>query len=144
MDVLGHALVPCGDDPTIFKDDNGTAYLCANCHGPYCGVLNPDLISFAVEPSLLSPALPLWFEAPWIEKIDGVYYLSYMGQASNASYSHYGNDILYGSSTEGELVRLFGFCRCTRSTLLSWGQSDCLCVPHSLLLLRHLRSPNWS
>jgi beta-xylosidase len=29
-DALGHPLLPCGDDPTVFRDENGTVYLCGN------------------------------------------------------------------------------------------------------------------
>jgi hypothetical protein len=48
--------------------------------------------------------LPNWYEAPWLSKIKGVYYLSYMcgGNTSAAAhgqgdFNHFGFDICYGS-----------------------------------------------
>ena len=76
-DALGHPLLPCGDDPTVFRDDNGTAYLCGNCNGgALCAQLAPNMTALATTPVLLK--LPYWFEAPWLSKWRGVYYLSYM------------------------------------------------------------------
>ena len=78
-DALGHPLLPCGDDPTVFRDDNGTAYLCANCDGgALCAQLAPNMTALATAPVLLK--LPHWFEAPWLSKWRGVYYMSYMCQ----------------------------------------------------------------
>ena len=56
----------CGDDPTVLVDADGSVVLCGNCGGPLCGVLNDDMVSFKTPPKLLSPALPHWFEAPWV------------------------------------------------------------------------------
>ena len=76
-DALGHPLLPCGDDPTVFRDDNGTAYLCGNCNGgALCAQLAPNMTALATAPVLVK--LPQWFEAPWLSKWRGVYYLSYM------------------------------------------------------------------
>ncbi len=98
-DVLGFPLIPCGDDPTVFRDDDGQVYLCGNCGGPLCGRLAPNMTAFLAPPALLSPALPYWFEAPWLSKWKGVYYLSYMCTRTpdNANFSHWGFDICYGS-----------------------------------------------
>ena len=98
-DIIGAPLIACGDDPTVFRDDDGTVYLCGNCGGPLCAKLDSNLTSFASPPQLLSPALPFWFEAPWLSKWLDVYYLSYMCTQTpdNANFSHFGFDICYGS-----------------------------------------------
>lgn len=76
-DALGHPLLPCGDDPTVFRDDNGTAYLCGNCNGgALCAQLFENMTALATTPVMVR--LPQWFEAPWLSKWKGVYYLSYM------------------------------------------------------------------
>ena len=101
-DALGVPLLPCGDDPTVFRDDDGSVYFCGNCGGPLCARLAPNLTSLAAPPALLSPALPYWYEAPWLSKWRGpaesVYYLSYMCRGDGlTNFSHYGWDICYGS-----------------------------------------------
>jgi len=77
-DALGHPLLPCGDDPTVFRDDNGIVYLCGNCGGggALCAQLAPNMTALATTPVMVR--LPQWFEAPWLSKWKGVYYLSYM------------------------------------------------------------------
>jgi arabinoxylan arabinofuranohydrolase len=98
-DIIGAPLIACGDDPTVFRDDDGSVYLCGNCGGALCAKLDLNMTSFVSPPKLLSPALPFWFEAPWLSKWLGVYYLSYMctRTADNANFSHFGFDICYGS-----------------------------------------------
>jgi arabinoxylan arabinofuranohydrolase len=70
------------DDPTIFIDDTGGAYVCANVYetnksnlakqfpwGPSCGELNEDLISWKTPPAFPSSYnQSTWhfFEAPWL------------------------------------------------------------------------------
>ena len=78
LDPVGAPLLPCGDDPTVFRDDDGRAYLCGNCGGPFCAELAPNMTALASAPAHLAPPLPQWFEAPWLSKWGGVYYLSYM------------------------------------------------------------------
>jgi len=75
-DVLGEPLLACGDDPTVFRDDDGQAYFCGNCNGALCAKLTPNMTALAAAPAHLSPPLPTWFEAPWLSKHLGVYYLS--------------------------------------------------------------------
>ena len=102
-DALGKPLLPCGDDPTVFRDDDGSAYLCGNCDGgALCARLAPNMTALASALQLVE--LPQWFEAPWISKRKGVYYLSYMcaGDASQGGhgrgdFNHFGWDICYGS-----------------------------------------------
>ena len=97
-DALGHPLLDCGDDPTVLRDDDGTLYFCGNCGGPLCAQLAPNMTSLLTVPSKLSPALPDWFEAPWLTKWRGTYYLSYMCNGNGlGNFSHYGWDICYGS-----------------------------------------------
>ena len=99
-DALGHPLLPCGDDPTVFRDDNGTVYLCGNCNGgALCAQLAPSMTALATQPVLIK--LPQWFEAPWLSKWKGVYYLSYMCSGDpghgKGDFNHFGWDICYGS-----------------------------------------------
>ena len=97
-DAIGEPLLPCGDDPTVFRDDDGTVYLCGNCNGPLCARLAPNMTALAEPPAHLSPPLPIFFEAPWLSKWQGVYYLSYMCKGDGlTNFSHYGWDICYGS-----------------------------------------------
>jgi hypothetical protein len=46
-DVLGEPLLACGDDPTVFRDDDGQAYFCGNCNGPLCAKLAPNMTALA-------------------------------------------------------------------------------------------------
>ncbi len=62
LDALGAPLLACGDDPTVFRDDDGQVYFCGNCGGPLCAKLAPNMTSLATRPALLEPALPNWFE----------------------------------------------------------------------------------
>jgi len=99
QDALGYPLHGGGgDDPTVFRDDDGQVYLCINDGGPLCGPLAPNMTGFLTPPVLLSPQLPNWFEAPWLSKWMATYYLSYMCQGDGlGNTSHYGWDICYGS-----------------------------------------------
>lgn len=98
LDAIGHPLLSCGDDPTVFRDDDGQVYFCGNCGGPLCAKLAPNMTSLQEPPALLSPPLPNWFEAPWLSKWKGTYYLSYMCKGNGQEqFSHYGWDICYGS-----------------------------------------------
>ena len=99
-DALGHPLLPCGDDPTVFRDDDGTVYLCGNCDGgALCAQLAPNMTALVTTPVLVK--LPQWFEAPWLSKWNGVYYLSYMCSGDPGHglgpFNHFGWDICYGS-----------------------------------------------
>ena len=107
-DALGKPILACGDDPTVFRDDDGAVYLCGNCGGPLCAQLHSNMTALATAPALLSPALPEWFEAPWLWKWRGVYYLSYMCAGDNrtrglGNFSHFGWDLCYGSSLASPL-----------------------------------------
>ena len=76
-DAIGGPLIPCGDDPTVFRDDDGSVYLCGNCDGgAKCARLAPNMTALASPFTQVD--LPQWFEAPWLSKWRGTYYLSYM------------------------------------------------------------------
>jgi len=84
VDYAMQAIAP-GEDPTIFVDDDGTPYLCTATNQPYnmpfCGILNADMKSWKVNQSQvfingLKPGD--FFEAPWLFKYEGLYYLSFM------------------------------------------------------------------
>jgi arabinoxylan arabinofuranohydrolase len=99
-DALGHPLLPCGDDPTVFRDDDGTFYFCGNCNGgALCATLAPNMTALASTP--VQVHLPQWFEAPWLSKLGGTYYLSYMCGGypghGQGDFNHMGFDICYGS-----------------------------------------------
>lgn len=101
-DPLGKPLVP-GDwgfiDPTVFIDDDGRAYLFWGNNGLWYAELNPDMISLASDirpvaglddPGAFGPlrlkhdwqlgkeVMKTNFEeGPWLDKRNGIYYLSY-------------------------------------------------------------------
>ena len=84
VDIAGHGIAP-GEDPTIFVDDDGTRVLCSATNQPYnmpwCGTLNADMVTWATPQRQvfingLSPGD--FFEAPWLFKRNGLYYLSFM------------------------------------------------------------------
>lgn len=101
-DPLGKPLVPGSwgyIDPTVFIDDDGKAYLFWGNNGLWYAELNPDMISLATQvkpvPGLDNPEAfgPLrskhdwqlgkevmktnFEEGPWLDKRNGIYYLSY-------------------------------------------------------------------
>ena len=84
VDIAGRGIAP-GEDPTIFVDDDGTRVLCSATNQPYnmpwCGTLEADMVTWATPQRQvfidgLQPGN--FFEAPWIFKRKGVYYLSFM------------------------------------------------------------------
>lgn len=62
-------------DPAVFIDDDGQAYLYwGNGKCKYVK-LNDDMISFSGE--IQYADVPRFGEAPWLQKVNGIYYLSY-------------------------------------------------------------------
>jgi arabinoxylan arabinofuranohydrolase len=101
VDILNKPLpeLTCGDDPTVLVDPaDGSLVLCSNCGGPFCGILNEDMVTFKTPPALLNPMLPHWFEAPWLTHKNGTYYLSYMCNQDNVSFTFGGYSICYGTA----------------------------------------------
>jgi arabinoxylan arabinofuranohydrolase len=88
-DALGHGIAP-GDDPTAFIDTDGQAYLCSNNGGPFCGRLAPDMLGFETAQAMvtINGLGDGWFEAPWLNKINSTYYLTFMTQTSIGMYGY--------------------------------------------------------
>ena len=98
------AAMSCGDDPTVLVDSaDGSIVLCANCGGPFCGVLNDDMVSFKQAPAMLSPAPPHWFEAPWLTQRNGSYFMSYMCSQDSQQFTFGGYSICYATSNASAL-----------------------------------------
>lgn len=76
---------PLNIDPTVFTDDDGQVYL---YWGSYYGVraarLNPDMTS--INGAVVTPAgVSNFWEAPWMFKHNGIYYLAYAANDSACS-----------------------------------------------------------
>lgn len=76
---------PLNIDPTVFTDDDGQVYL---YWGSYYGLraarLNPDMTSIN-GPVITPSGVSNFWEAPWMFKRDGVYYLAYAANDSACS-----------------------------------------------------------
>ncbi|AUX44339.1 carbohydrate-binding protein [Sorangium cellulosum] len=71
-------------DPGVFVDDDGQAYLYFGGNGERNArviKLNDDMVS--VSGSATALTVPYFFEASWMHKRDGVYYLSYSTNPAN-------------------------------------------------------------
>ncbi|WP_437968052.1 glycoside hydrolase family 43 protein [Sorangium sp. So ce260] len=71
-------------DPGVFVDDDGQAYLYFGGNGEQNAriiKLNDDMVS--VSGSAIALTVPYFFEASWMHKRDGVYYLSYSTNPAN-------------------------------------------------------------
>lgn len=85
-DPLGHPLISIDTpgvvcdrdfiDPCVFIDDDGQAYLYVGQNTPCCVKLNEDMISYQGEVHILE-GVHEFFEAIWMHKHEGKYYLSY-------------------------------------------------------------------
>ncbi len=62
-------------DPTVFIDDDGQAYLYWGNTVCHYVKLKPNMIE--IDGSIQTVTLPLFTEAPWVHKRNGIYYLSY-------------------------------------------------------------------
>ncbi len=63
-------------DPAIFIDDDGSAYLFAGQNTVNAIKLNPDMVSYDGQVHIIQGA-EKFFEASWVHKYKGKYYLSY-------------------------------------------------------------------
>ncbi|MEW9548121.1 glycoside hydrolase family 43 protein [Nonomuraea sp. NPDC050783] len=76
---------PLNIDPTVFTDDDGQVYM---YWGSYYGLravrLNPDMTSTS-GPVITPSGVTNFWEAPWMFKRDGVYYLAYAANDSACS-----------------------------------------------------------
>ena len=66
-------------DPCAFIDDDGKAYLFMGQHFVNVIELNDDMISYNRKVHIIEGA-PNFFEAVWVHKYNGKYYLSYSGK----------------------------------------------------------------
>jgi arabinoxylan arabinofuranohydrolase len=65
-------------DPCIFTDDDGTSYLFFGQNNVCAVTLNKDMISFN-SPATIIKGTDHFFEAIWVHKYNGKYYMSYSG-----------------------------------------------------------------
>ena len=63
-------------DPCVFIDDDGQAYLFAGQNTVCCVRLNEDMISYSGKVEIIE-GVKDFFEAVWVHKRNGVYYMSY-------------------------------------------------------------------
>lgn len=66
-------------DPNVFMDEDGTAYLLVGQNALNIVRLNEDMVSYEGKPVVLDNKiqLPYFFEAVWMHKYKGKYYISY-------------------------------------------------------------------
>ena len=92
-DPIGKPLIP-GNwgfiDPTVFIDDDGQAYMFVGQNTCCCIKLNDDMISYDGEVHIIE-GLEEFFEASWVHKYNGKYYLSY----SNSPFTGHQPEIVY-------------------------------------------------
>lgn len=69
-------------DPCVFIDDDGQAYLFMGQNTICCVKLNEDMISYS-EPVYIIEGCDEFFEAIWMHKYNGKYYLSYSNGTQN-------------------------------------------------------------
>ncbi|MEL7117825.1 MAG: family 43 glycosylhydrolase [Bacteroidota bacterium] len=79
-------------DPGVFIDDNGQAYLYMGQLVVNAIKLNEDMISYDGKVHLLE-GTPDFFEAIWMHKHKGTYYLSYVGKSGEIKYSTSNNPL---------------------------------------------------
>ncbi len=65
-------------DPGVFKDDDGTYYLFFGQNDVNAVVLNEDMVSFDGKVRIIE-GTDYFFEAVWVHKYNGKYYMSYSG-----------------------------------------------------------------
>lgn len=102
-DALGHPLLSIDTpgvicdrdfiDPCCFIDDDGQAYLFVGQNTCCCIKLNEDMISYDGEVHIIE-GLVEFFEASWVHKYNGKYYLSY----SNSALTGHQPEIVYAMS----------------------------------------------
>ncbi len=79
-------------DPCVFIDDDGKAYLFAGQIDLNAVVLNDDMISYSSDVKIIK-GVDHFFEAIWVHKYNGKYYLSYSGKEESG-----GDKIMYAMS----------------------------------------------
>jgi hypothetical protein len=90
-------------DPAVFIDDDGQAYMYFGGDGnggqttPWVAKLDTTMKQFSEAPQALT-GISYWFEACWMNKINGIYYLSYSTGTKHPSYKA-SSAIAYATST---------------------------------------------
>ena len=79
-------------DPCVFIDDDGKAYLFAGQIDLNAVQLNDDMISYSSDVKIIQ-GVDHFFEAIWVHKYKGKYYLSYSGKDGDG-----GDKIMYAMS----------------------------------------------
>ena len=80
-------------DPAVFVDDDGQAYMFVGQNTMCCIKLNEDMISYDGQVHIIE-GLHEFFEASWMHKYNGKYYLSY----SNSPFTGHRTQIAYAMS----------------------------------------------
>ncbi|WP_049567375.1 glycoside hydrolase family 43 protein [Nonomuraea sp. SBT364] len=76
---------PLNIDPTVFTDDDGQVYLYwGSYYGLRAAKLNPDMTSLN-GPVITPSGVSNFWEAPWMFKRNGVYYLAYAANDAGCS-----------------------------------------------------------
>lgn len=98
-------------DPAVFIDDDGSAYIYFGQNQVNMVKLNDDMISFSDTVRVLKGAEG-FFEAAWMHKYKGKYYLSYSGPISGRKKILYSvSDSPYGPfEFKGEILRPMNSC----------------------------------
>jgi hypothetical protein len=73
-------------DPTVFVDDDGTAWMAWGNPVLHLVKLKPDMIE--LDGPIEKVALPNYTEGPWISKRKGLYYLTYASMAHQGLWEH--------------------------------------------------------
>lgn len=81
-------------DPAVFLDDDGQAYLFMGQNTVCCIKLNEDMVSYDGKVHIIEGARD-FFEAVWVHKRDGLYYMSY----SDGPFRGHEPRIVYCTST---------------------------------------------
>ena len=111
LHCVGYSLFNLFVDP----DDPETRVLCSNVrpdqspgnYGPLCGFLEADMVTWRPGSPFPLPGFNLttwrFFEAPWLSKIGGRYYLSYMMHGTDIGYA-VSDDVLGNYTPMGALM----------------------------------------
>lgn len=100
VDPLGHPLLSIDSpgvvcdrdfiDPCVFIDDDGQAYMFVGQNTLCCIALNDDMVSYDGRVHIIE-GLEEFFEAVWVHKYNGKYYVSY----SNSPFTGHQPEIVY-------------------------------------------------
>ncbi|MBS1906453.1 MAG: family 43 glycosylhydrolase [Actinobacteria bacterium] len=91
-------------DPTVFVDDDGSVWMYWGSFGRLLGVqLDADMKTLKGAPTAITSGVGGYFEAPWLFKRNGTYYLAYAannaGPASDCTPANYHACIAYSTAS---------------------------------------------